>query len=142
MPRTAGKWVFYIISNLEMATRSSKSRSSKMAKCYFLGHAHPHLCVFDCGTWILQKNVLFDNRPNFVETTENVVPKWRGRKRNFCTGGSETGHLRSGSKMVPKDFSFHCTSLPIHLHVHKENCLVFLATSPLDNRSLCIIFND
>ena len=68
----------------------------------------------------------FQHHTDFAETTANAVPRWRGRKHNFCTRGSEIGHLRSGSKRVMIQFSFHCTSFPIHLQEHKENCLVFL----------------
>ena len=85
-----------------------------------------------------KKGFLFE----FAETTENVVPKWQGQRRSFCTEGSEMGYSRSGSKMVPTYFSSHCTSFPIHLHVHKENCLISLAFSLLEDRSLSIKFND
>ena len=107
------------------------------AEIYFSGRAHSHLCVFVWRAWISPKTG-FENRTNFAETTENVVPKWRGQKRSFCTGGSKKAilELRSGSKMVPIHFSFHCTSFPIYLQEHKENYLMFLDFSLLENMSL------
>ena len=77
-PELRGKWAFHF-SNPEMATRSSKSRSSKKGNIYLLGRAHPHFRVFGCRASILQKKKrVCENRPNFTETTENVAPKCRG----------------------------------------------------------------
>ena len=55
----------------------------------------------------------------------------------FCTGGSEIGHLRRGSN-GPEIFSFHCTFFPIHLQEDKDNCFIS-CLSLLDNKSLSII---
>ena len=103
-----------------------------------MGRAHPHLCVFGWRAWILH-NTVFENRPNFAETAENVAPKWRGRQCNFCTTRSEIGRLRSGGKLVPINFSFHSTSFPIHLQDHKEKSLMFLSFPLLENMPLSFI---
>ena len=115
-----------------------KMRVLKKGQNKFLGPHPQNFCVsFFWRACIFPKNG-FRNRPILAETTVNVVRKWRGRKRNFCTEGPEIGHLRVGSKIS------HCIALPfpIHLQENKENRLIFLAFSLLDNRSLCIICND
>ena len=64
---------------------------------------------------------------NFPETTKKRSAKMtEAENAVFCTGASEIGHLRSGSKVVPIYFSLRCTSFAIHLWEHKENCLIFL----------------
>ena len=138
MPRTAGEKRVLGFLTPKSTHHTKKWALEQKAEIYFLGRAHPHLCVFVWRAWISPKTG-FENRTNFAETTENVVPKWRGQKRSFCTGGSKKGHLRSGSKMVPIHFSFHCTSFPIHLQEHKENYLMFLDFSLLENMSLSIV---
>ena len=61
------------------------------------------------------KKRCFQNRRNFAETTENVVPNWRGRIRNFCNQGSEIGYLGQGNETVPIYLSLHSPSFPIRL---------------------------
>ena len=136
MPKIAEKMGFSCF-DLEMGTRRVFKKWPK-----FISWAAPILifCVFGCRASILQKRVL-ENQPNLSETTENVVPKCRGQKSNFCTRGSEIGIFRSGSNMVPKDFSFHGTSFPTHLQEDKENCFIFLAFSLIDNRSFYFFKN-
>ena len=49
------------------------------------------------------------------------------------------GYLGQGNETVPIYLSLHSPSCPIHLQEDKDNCLIFLAFSLLDNRSLSII---
>ena len=49
------------------------------------------------------------------------------------------GYLGQGNETVPIYLSLHSPSFPIHLQEDKDNCLIFLAVSLLDNRSLSII---
>ena len=142
MPRAAGKMGFSCFQSWNGHTKL-KSVFSNNGQNLFLRPRPSSVLRF----WVAhlhgssKEKKVFENRPNFAETAENVVPKWRGRKRNFGTGGSEIGHLRSGSEVVPKYVSFRCTSFPIHLQEDKESCLNVLAFS-LDNMFLSIIFGE
>ena len=49
------------------------------------------------------------------------------------------GYLGQGNETVPIYLSLYSRRLPIHLQEDKDNCLIFLAFSLLDNKSLSII---
>ena len=49
------------------------------------------------------------------------------------------GYLGQGNETVPIYLSLYSRHLPIHLQEDKDNCLIFLAFSLLDNKSLSII---
>ena len=141
MHSTAGKMGFLDLRsgnchpNLKMRVLKKRPK--------FISWARPtkFLCSFLARLYFSQKTG-FQNRPILAETTVNVVPKWRGQKRNFCAEGTEIGHLRVGSKMVPKYFSLHSTSFPIHLQEDKENCLIFFCLFPSWQQVPFYHFND
>ena len=49
------------------------------------------------------------------------------------------GYLGQGNETVPIYLSLYSRRLPIHLQEDKDNCLIFLAFSLLDNKSFSII---
>ena len=130
MSRTAGKWGFYIC-DLKIASRNSKSGSSNKKK---LGRTHPHFCVFGWRAWIM----VLQTRPILAETTENVVPKWRGRKTQLCHGRVWKRPSYKRQQDVPEIFSFHCTSFPIHLQAQGK-LFDFSCLFVFESRSLSII---
>ena len=87
------------------------------------------------------KKRCFQNRRNFAETAENVVPNWRGRQTQFLHPRvrNRLSWSRQRNPLVPIYLSLHSPSFPIHLQEDKDNYLIFLAVSLLDNRSLSII---
>ena len=122
MPRTAGK-VGLSCSNLEMATRSSRSWSSKHGQNLFLGRAHPHCCVCVC-VWRLDfaKKTGFENQPIFAETTEKVVPKWRGRNAVFAPKGPKQAILELAARWSRN--IFHSTAPPFTVTFKKRRKIV------------------
>ena len=107
----------------------------KMAKFISVG-APILIFVFFGGSPGFCQNRVFENQQIFVETIVNVVPNGRGCKTHFCKVGSEIGHVRSGSNMVPKYFlNWHFLS---HSPSRRQGELFFLALSLLEHRSLSI----
>ena len=135
MPRTAGKMGSSGFRSWNGHTKLQNQGPQKMAK--FISWAAPiFIFVFFGVTPRFHKKRVFENRPIFAETTGNIVPNGRGCTRNFCTGGSEISHVRSGSNMVPKNIFSH-----LHLLFHSPSSpqgelFHFLAFSLLDNTSL------
>ena len=108
----------------------------------FLGQGHWRFCVFrscSCAS-IFQRRALSWKSQKFAETTEKIVPKWRGRKRIFGTWGPQKGFLRNGRQKGP--IHSHSTSFAIHIQQQKRNCSVFLAFSLLKDMSLSMIFTN
>ena len=112
MPRTAGKVGFlgfqlrtrhHSKNGLSKQRLKSTSSVAPIANFVFLGGA-PGFC----------KNRVSQNHTNFSETAANVVPKWRGQKRSFCTGGSKLGHLRKDPNTC---------LIPLHLLSHSPSFL-------------------
>ena len=103
MPRTAGKLGFLHcrsqICNMKVKIGVSEKRptcSSGAALIIifvFFGVA-PRFCKKRC----------FQNRRNFAETTENVVPNWRGRKTQFLHPRVRNRLSWSGQRNVPDIF--------------------------------------
>ena len=121
----------WLWSGLKLAFFSGVQKMSRIeGKMAFLdlrsGNCHPR--NFYVFRW--HACICFANWPILAETTVNAVPKRRGRKRIFFTEGPEIGHLRVGSKIVPKYVSLHCTSFPIHLQEDKEKLFDFSCLSP------------
>ena len=82
MPRIAGKMGFLHcwcqICNMKVKIGVSEKRPK-----YISGAAPIIIFVFFGVAPRFGKKRCFQNRRNFAETTENVVPNWRGRKTQF-----------------------------------------------------------
>ena len=106
---------------------------------HILGQAIETFVIFG-GAIRLLKDGLFENRKKIAETTETQCQNGEA-ENELGTGGSEIGHLISGSKWGLKNVSFYCTSFALHLQQHKENCLTCLAVSVLENMSLLLFLS-
>ena len=86
-----------------------------------------------------KKNRCFQNRRNFAETTENVVPNWRGRKTPILHPRVRNRLSWSGQRNGP-DISVAAFSLLSHTSSKRQGQLFdIFAFSLLDNKSLSII---
>ena len=82
MPRTAGKMGF-LHGRSRIASMRLKIGVAEKRPKYSSGAAPIIIFVFFGVAPRFRKKRCFQNRRNFAETTENVVPNWRGRKTQF-----------------------------------------------------------
>ena len=82
MPRTAGKLGFLHCRCQICNMKVKKAFRKKGQNRFLVAHPSSFLCFFGVAPRFGKKRC-FQNRRNFAETTENVVPNWRGRKTQF-----------------------------------------------------------
>ena len=83
MPRTAGKLGFLHCRSQVCNMKVKVGVSEKKGQNLFLVPRPSSFLCFSVSRLVFAKKRCFQNRRNFAETTEDVVPSWRGRKTQF-----------------------------------------------------------
>ena len=102
-PKLQENWGFYTVG-LKFATRRSKSGFQKKGQNLLLVRRPSSFLSFSVSRLVFAKKRCFQNRRNFAETTENVVPNWRGRKTQFLHPRVRNRLSWSGQRNGPDTF--------------------------------------